>query len=141
MLKAAAAATVLPAPLAGTPEVFRGEPNFEELPDSGLIAFADGESEDGPDVSLSPVTYFFNRPVTITVAIAHRSDVTRRAGVEAILAAISAQLDVDDTLGGVVDMAEAEGPVYDDDVEPGSEPIRSAEFSITLDYDAPSPLG
>jgi len=140
LLNEAAAAVQLPAPLAGRPEVRRGDPTFDDMPRSGLIAFADGSTGD-PDVTLSPPRYFFTRSVPVTVAVEHRDDEIRRLGVDAILQAIAARIERDDTLSGAVDMAEATAPAFEDDAEEGSTALRIAEFTITLDYEAPTALG
>jgi len=140
LLSQAAAAAVLPKPLDGAPAVLRSEPTFEEIPGAGLIAFVDGDAGN-PDVTLSPPRYFFTRDVPVTVAVEHRDDVTRRLGVDAILQAIAARLEADDTLGGAVDMAEAASPGFEDIAEEGTTALRVAEFAISLDYEAPTALG
>ena len=140
LLSQAAEAAELPEPLAGSPEVLRGEPSFTDMPRSGLIALVDGDTGN-PEVTLSPSRYFFSRSVPVTVAVEHRDDEIRRLGVDVILQAIAAQIARDDTLGEAVDMAEAAAPGFEDEAEEGSTALRIAEFTITLDYEAPTALG
>lgn len=99
---------------------------------TGVVIMSDGDAGD-PEVILSPLTYVWERAVEFEITA---NGVSRRAVVNAILTAIEPAIDVDRTLGGVVDdariLAAPQIGQYD---KSGVAPELSAVLHITLNYD------
>ena len=138
-LESAAAAVVLPAGITGQPLVLHDEPEPEVLHEAGQIVMAEGEPG-APEVTLSPPVYAYSHGVTVEVTIEHLDRDTRRDAIDAVLQAVQAAIDADDTLGGAVDMAETSAADSFADTEEGSTPYARAEFTVILDYETTAPL-
>ena len=87
--------------------VLRGDVLPERIPPSGLIILRDGKPGD-PEVTLSPLTYFYEHRAELEVVIQAGS--WRNALFDALTAAIGAVLASNRTLGGLCDWVEAEAP-------------------------------
>ena len=97
--------------------VLHGDVLPERIPATGLIILRDGKPGD-PEVTLSPLTYFYEHRAELEVVIQAGSG--RDALFDALASGIGATLAADRTLGGLCDWVEEEAP------EPVELPIEGA---------------
>ena len=117
--------------------VLRGEVLPERIPTSGLIILRDGKPGD-PEVTLSPLTYFFEHRAELEVVI--QAGTGRDALFDALTASIGTALAVDRTLGGLCDWVEAEAPEPVDLPIEGAAALKAAVIIAMLHYASPDPL-
>lgn len=139
-LETAAGAIVWPSGLSGTPAVIREESKEPDEDETQLIVVGDGDPGD-PEVLLSPLVYSYRHVVPVEIQFAHKDQEKRIKGLDAILQAVAAAFEADDSLGGAVDYAELTAPDIDEDSEDGALAFRFARFEAILSYDSPTPLG
>ena len=121
--------------LAGT--VLRGDVLPERIPATGLIILRDGKPGD-PEVTLSPLTYFYEHRAELEVVIQAGSG--RDALFDALTANIGEVVAADRTLGGLCDWVEAEAPEPVDLPIEGAAALKAAIITIVLHYATPDPL-
>lgn len=104
---------------------------------SGLIIFDDGDPPE-PEVSLSPLTYYFEHPIEIGVIVKQSGKVFE--AMDDLIEKIGRLIVGDRTLGGLADWIEA-GPrsTLGNGVEWGDE-ARTAGIVITIHYTTSDPL-
>ena len=117
--------------------VLRGDVLPERIPATGLIILRDGKPGD-PEVTLSPLTYFYEHRAELEVVI--QSGSGRDALFDALTASIGAALAVDRTLGGLCDWVEAEAPEPIDLPIEGAASLKAAVITIVLHYATSDPL-
>ena len=117
--------------------VQRGEVLPERIPATGLIILRDGKPGE-PEVTLSPVTYFYEHRAELEVVI--QAGTGRDALFDALTASIGAALAVDRTLGGLCDWVEAEAPEPVDLLIEGAAALKAAVIIVVLHYASPDPL-
>ena len=117
--------------------VLRGEVLPERIPTSGLIILRDGKPGE-PEVTLSPLTYFYEHRAELEVVIQAGSG--RDVLFDALTAAIGQTLAADRTLGGLCDWVEAEAPEPVDLPIEGAAALKAAMITIVLHYASPDPL-
>ena len=117
--------------------VLRGEVLPERIPAMGLIILRDGKPGQ-PEVTLSPVTYFYEHRAELEVVI--QAGTGRDALFDALAASIGAALATDRTLGGLCDWVEAEAPEPVDLPIEGAAALKAAIITIVLHYSTPDPL-
>ena len=117
--------------------VLRGEVLPERLPSTGLIILRDGKPGD-PEVTLSPLTYFYEHRAELEVVI--QAGNGRDALFDTLTADIGAALAADRTLGGLCDWVEAEAPEPIDLPIEGAASLKAAVITIVLHYATPDPL-
>ena len=117
--------------------VLRGDVLPERIPPSGLIILRDGKPGE-PEVTLSPLTYFYEHRAELEVVIQAGSG--RDALFDALTAAIGAVLATDRTLGALCDWVEAEAPEPIDLPIEGAAALKAAVIIIVLHYASPDPL-
>ena len=117
--------------------VLRGEVLPERIPATGLIILRDGKPGD-PEVTLSPVTYFYEHRAELEVVI--QAGTGRDALFDALAASIGAALATDRTLGGLCDWVEAEAPEPVDLPIEGAAALKAAVITIVLHYATSDPL-
>ena len=118
--------------------VLRGEVLPERIPTSGLNILRDGKPGE-PEVTLSPLTYFYEHRAELEVVIqagSGRGD----ALFDALTGSIGAVLASDRTLGGLCDWVEAEAPEPIDPPIEGAAALKAAVITIVLHYASPDPL-
>ena len=120
-----------------TAPVLRGEVLPERIPSTGLIILRDGKPGD-PEVTLSPLTYFYEHRAELEVVI--QSGTGRDALFDALAASIGAALATNRTLGGLCDWVEAEAPEPVDLPIEGAAALKAAVITIVLHYATPDPL-
>ena len=110
-----------------------------EVPAEGLIIVRDGDPGE-PDVTLSPTIYHYEHLADVEVLVQDDPS-TRDASWDTLVASIGTAITADTTLGGTVDLAEAERP---QDVEAfggdGAAGIKGGTIPVTLYYSTQSPL-
>ena len=117
--------------------VLRGDVLPERISATGLIILRDGKPGD-PEVTLSPLTYFYEHRAELEVVIQSRSG--RDALFDALTASIGAALAVDRTLGGLCDWVEAEAPEPIDLPIEGAASLKAAVITVVLHYATQDPL-
>ena len=117
--------------------VLRGEVLPERLPSTGLIILRDGKPGE-PEVTLSPLTYFYEHRAELEVVI--QAGAGRDALFDALTASIGAALAGDRTLGGLCDWVEAEAPESVDVPIEGAAALKAAVITVVLHYASPDPL-
>ena len=117
--------------------VLRGEVLPERIPASGLIILRDGKPGD-PEVTLSPLTYFYEHRAELEVVIQAGSG--RDVLFDALTASIGQTLAADRTLGGLCDWVEAEAPEPVDLPIEGAAALKAAVIFVVLHYASPDPL-
>ena len=117
--------------------VLRGDVLPERIPATGLIILRDGRPGD-PEVTLSPLTYFYEHRAELEVVIQAGSG--RDALFDALTAAVGAALTIDRTLGGLCDWVEAEAPEPVDPPIEGAAALKAAVIIVVLHYATPNPL-
>ena len=115
----------------------RGDVLPERIPTTGLIILRDGKPGD-PEVTLSPLTYFYEHRAELEVVIQAGSG--RDALLDALTADIGAALAADRTLGGLCDWVEAEAPEPVDLPIDGAAALKGAVITVVLHYASPDPL-
>ena len=117
--------------------VLRGEVLPERIPSTGLIILRDGKPGE-PEVTLSPLTYFYEHRAELEVVI--QAGAGRDALFDVLTASIGAVLAADRTLSGFCDWVEAEAPEPVDLPIEGAAALKAAVITIVLHYAAPDPL-
>ena len=117
--------------------VLRGDVLPERIPATGLIILRDGKPGD-PEVTLSPLTYFYEHRVELEVVI--QAGTGRDTLFDALTADIGTALAVDRTLGGLCDWVEAEAPEPVDLPIEGAAALKAAEITVELHYATSDPL-
>ena len=117
--------------------VLRGDVLPERIPATGLIILRDGKPGE-PEVTLSPLTYFFEHRAELEVVI--QAGGGRDALFDELTASIGAVLAADRTLGGLCDWVEAEEPEPVDLPIEGAAALKAAVIIIVLHYASPDPL-
>ena len=117
--------------------VLRGDVLPERIPATGLIILRDGKPGE-PEVTLSPLTYFYEHRAELEVVIQAGSG--RDALFDALTADIGAALAIDRTLGGLCDWVEAEAPEAIDLPIDGAAALKAAVITVVLHYATPDPL-
>lgn len=109
-------------------------------PPDGLISMGAGDLGD-PEVTLSPLTYLYDHSIPVEVLAPNEMT------VDAIMAAIGAEVALDRTLGGLCDWLDltAAGTediaATDDRGNLTARPDRGGTFNIVASYSTPNPLG
>ena len=117
--------------------VLRGEVLPERIPAMGLIILRDGKPGE-PEVTLSPVTYFYEHRAELEVVI--QAGTGRDTLFDALAGSIGAVLATDRTLGGLCDWVEAEAPEPVDLSIEGAAALKAAVITIVLHYATLDPL-
>ena len=117
--------------------VLRGDVLPERIPATGLIILRDGKPGD-PEVTLSPLTYFYEHRVELEVVI--QAGTGRDTLFDALTADIGTALAVDRTLGGLCDWVEAEAPEPVDLPIEGAAALKAAVITVVLHYATSDPL-
>ena len=120
-----------------TAPVLRGDVLPERIPTTGLIILRDGKPGE-PEVTLSPVTYFYEHRAELEVVI--QAGTGRDALFDALAASIGGALATDRTMGGLCDWVEAEAPEPVDLPIEGAAALKAAVITIVLHYATSDPL-
>ena len=108
------------------------EAELDRVPAGGRVAIGNGDPGE-PDITLSPITYHYDRSIDIEITAAP-------ATVRAIVDALSVALAADRTLGGVVEWADAIAPLIVSESADGAPVITTASATIVASYSTTRPL-
>ena len=117
--------------------VLRGDVLPERIPSTGLIILRDGKPGE-PEVTLSPLTYFYEHRAELEVVI--QAGIGRDALFDALTASIGTALATDRTLGGLCDWVDAEAPEPVDLPIDGAATLKAAVITVILHYATQDPL-
>lgn len=114
-----------------------GLDNDEDVPTrvraGGRVVVRAGDPGD-PDVDLSPLTYNYIHRIPLEIVMADEDT------LDAAMTAIGAAIDVDRTLGGLVEWLEAEAPTTQNVRADNAAAQRGALLSLLASYATLSPL-
>jgi hypothetical protein len=120
-------------------KVERNAAKPERIPPGGLAIVRDGDPGE-PEMLLSPLTYLYTHRIPFEIAARESGSQSREQVLDAMLAAISAAVAADRTLGGLCDFIEAEAPATADIEAAGAQAVRWADAAIVASYATPDPL-
>lgn len=122
------------------PTIARNEILPERVPAEGLLILRDGEPGE-PEVTLSPLTYYWERRAEIEVIVTAADQASRDQKLDDLILLIAAAIGFDRTLGGTCDYAAAFAPKTSDLVADGMQPFRAAIVPVDLIYTSADALG
>lgn len=111
----------------------------ERVTDQAMAILRDGEMGE-PDVSLSPLTYHWQHQVTIELFVADPDTAARHVRMDGLLVELAALIDLDRTLGGVIEYAEIGSPKFDELAPDGTSGIKACLLPVILHYSSSGPL-
>ena len=120
--------------------VVRNETQNLEVPAAGLINMRDGDPGE-PEVTLSPVRYWFRHRVEILIIASGITGPARASATDTLVENINTAIEADPYLGGAAEYAEAEAPTSDDVNAEAGEPKRGVILPIIIEYETSSPAG
>ena len=111
----------------------------ERVSDQAMAILRDGEMGE-PEVSLSPLTYHWQHQVVIELFVAEPDASARDTRMDGLLMELAALIEVDRTLGGVIEFAEIGPPKFDELAPDGTGGIKACLLPVVLHYSSSSPL-
>ena len=120
--------------------VLRGAILPERIPAGGLLILRDGDPGT-PEVTLSPLAYYYEHRAEIEVIVQGKTPADRDAAYDVLLQSLGTAITTDRTLGGLCDWMEAEAPQPVDLPVEGAEALKAAVVPIILTYTTADPLG
>lgn len=111
----------------------------ERVADHAMAILRDGEMGE-PEVSLSPLTYHWQHQVAIELFVAEPDASARDARMDGLLVELAALIDLDRTLGGVIEYAEIGPPKFDELAPDGTSGIKACLLPVVLHYSSSGPL-
>ena len=110
----------------------------ERIADHAMAILRDGEMGD-PDVSLSPLMYYWQHQVAIELFVAEPDASARDARMDGLLMELAMLIEADRTLGGVIDYAEIGPPKFDELAPDGTGGIKACLLPVVLHYSSSGP--
>ena len=111
----------------------------ERIADHAMAILRDGEMGE-PEVSLSPLTYHWQHQVAIELFVADPDASARDARMDGLLVELAALIELDRTLGGVIEYAEIGPPKFDELAPEGTSGIKACLLPVVLHYSSLGPL-
>ena len=111
----------------------------ERVADHAMAILRDGEMGE-PEVSLSPLTYHWQHQVVIELFVAEPDASAQDTRMDGLLMELAALIEVDRTLGGVIEFAEIGPPKFDELAPDGTGGIKACLLPVVLHYSSSSPL-
>ncbi len=111
----------------------------ERVADHAMAILRDGEMGE-PEVSLSPLTYHWQHQVAIELFVADADAAARDARMDGLLVELATLIQVDRTLGGVIEYAEIGPPKFDELAPDGSSGIKACLLPVILHYSSSGSL-
>ena len=111
----------------------------ERIADHAMAILRDGEMGD-PDVSLSPLMYYWQHQVAIELFVADPGAAARDARMDGLLTELAVLIETDRTLAGVVEYAEIGQPKFDELAPEGTSGIKACLLPVVLHYSSAGPL-
>ena len=111
----------------------------ERIADHAMTILRDGEMGE-PEVSLSPLTYHWQHQVVIELFVAEPDASAQDTRMDGLLMELAALIEVDRTLGGVIEFAEIGPPKFDELAPDGTGGIKACLLPVVLHYSSSGPL-
>ena len=111
----------------------------ERLSEHAMAVLRDGEMGE-PEVSLSPLTYHWQHQVAIELLVANPDATVRDLRMDGLLSELANLIEVDRTLGGVIEYAEIGPPKFDELAPDGVSGIKACLLPVVLHYSSSGPL-
>ena len=111
----------------------------ERIADHAMAILRDGEMGE-PEVSLSPLMYYWQHQVAIELFVAEPDASARDARMDGLLMELAMLIEADRTLGGVIDYAEIGPPKFDELAPDGTGGIKACLLPVVLHYSSSGPL-
>ena len=111
----------------------------ERVSDQAMAILRDGEMGE-PEVSLSPLTYHWQHQVAIELFVADPDASARDARMDGLLVELAALIELDRTLGGVIEYVEIGPPKFDALAPDGTSGIKACLLPVVLHYSSAGPL-
>lgn len=111
----------------------------ERVSDQAMAILRDGEMGE-PEVSLSPLTFYWQHQVAIELFVADVDASARDVRMDGLLGELAALVETDRTLGGVIEYAEIGPPKFDELAPDGSSGIKACLLPVVLHYSSSGPL-
>lgn len=118
------------------PVVLRSAALPQSVPNGGVVILRDGDPGE-PEVTLSPLSYYYEHQAEIEVVVATTDNDT---SFDSLAGKIGVKLLADRTLGGAVEWVEADAPAPQDLPGESGEVIKAAIINVTLVYATSDPL-
>ena len=111
----------------------------ERIAEHAMAILRDGEMGE-PEVSLSPLTYHWQHQVAIELFVTDPDVSARDVLMDGLLLELAALIEVDRTLGGVIEYADIGPPKFDELAPDGSSGIKACLLPVVLHYSSSGPL-
>ncbi len=121
-------------------KVLRNETLPSSIPAGGLIILRDGDPGE-PEVTLSPLSYYWQHRAVAEVLVQGADQATRDAAMDEIFTGMAFALNTDKTLGGLCDLVIAQAPDMETISLEGAPQVKGATVAIELIYTTADQLG
>jgi len=111
----------------------------ERLSDHAMAILRDGEMGE-PELTLSPVMYHWQHETLVELFVADPDAARRNARMDALLTELATLIEIDRTLGNVVNYCEIGPPKFDELGTDGTSGIKACSLSVVLHYSSAGPL-
>jgi len=111
----------------------------ERLSDHAMAILRDGEMGE-PELTLSPVMYHWQHETLVELFVADPDAARRDARMDALLTELATLIEMDRTLGDVVNYCEIGPPKFDELGADGTSGIKACSLSVVLHYSSAGPL-
>jgi hypothetical protein len=126
-------------PTLGSTLVKRNSALPERLSDHAMAILRDGEMGE-PELTLSPVMYHWQHETLVELFVADPDAARRDARMDALLTELATLIEMDRTLGDVVNYCEIGPPKFDELGADGTSGIKACSLSVVLHYSSAGPL-
>jgi hypothetical protein len=111
----------------------------ERLSDHAMAILRDGEMGE-PELTLSPVMYHWQHETLVELFVADPDAARRDARMDALLTELATLIEMDRTLGDVVNYCEIGPPKFDELRADGTSGIKACSLPVVLHYSSAGPL-
>lgn len=111
----------------------------ERLSDHAMAILRDGEMGE-PELTLSPVVYHWQHETLVELFVADPDTARRDARMDALLTELATLIEIDRTLGDVVNYCEIGPPKFDELGADGTSGIKACSLPVVLHYSSAGPL-
>lgn len=111
----------------------------ERVSDQAMAILRDGDMGE-PEVSLSPLTYHWQHQVAIELFVSDPDASVRDARMDGLLVELACLIELDRTLGGLIEYAEIGPPKFDELAPDGTGGIKACLLPVVLHYSSSGPL-
>ena len=119
--------------------VKRNETLPMKVAETGMIILRDGQIGE-PDIILSPTRYIYRHQAELEVIVQQGDQAERDLRLDGLLIEVGAALELDPTLGGLVDYLSIGSPALMEERIEGAPTLKAAVVPIILEYSTLNPL-